>query len=55
MILVPRNLKNYDPETELVVFSCLPPELPQSIATLLSEHTVLYVITYQYSFVNIYN
>ncbi|AFY93187.1 hypothetical protein [Chamaesiphon minutus] len=48
-------LANYDPETELVVISCLPPELPQSIATLLYEHTVLYVITYQYSFVNIYN
>ena len=48
-------LKNYDPETKLVVLSCLPPELPQSIATLLYGYTVLYVITYQYSFDNIHN
>ncbi|WP_373545522.1 hypothetical protein [Chamaesiphon sp.] len=47
-------LKNYDAETELIVLSCLPPELPQSIATLLYGYTILYVITYQYSF-NIHN
>lgn len=45
-------LTNYDPETKVVAVSCLPPELPQSIATLLSKHTVLYVLTYQYSFVD---
>jgi hypothetical protein len=48
-------LKSYDSETKLVVLSCLPPELPQSIATLLDKYMVLYIITYQYSFENIYN
>jgi hypothetical protein len=48
-------LANYDPETELVVLSCLPPELPPSIARLLEKYTVLYIITYKYCFENIYN
>jgi hypothetical protein len=48
-------LANYDPATELVVLSCFPPELPQSIATLLDKYTVLYIITYKYCFGNIYN
>ena len=47
-------LTNYDPERELVVLSVLPPELPQSIATLLAGHTVLYIITYEYCFENVY-
>jgi hypothetical protein len=52
---IDKILADYDPETELVVFSCLPPELPPSISKLLHGYTVLYVITYQYSFENIYN
>ena len=45
-------LASYDPQTEVVVLSCLPPELSQSIATLLHGHTVLYIIIYKYCFEN---
>jgi hypothetical protein len=48
-------LENYDPETEIVAFSCVPPQLPHAISRLLSEYMVLYATTYQYSFVNIYH